>query len=178
MEKEDQQDLQQQNQDEGEFQEIDLTPYEDDDDETLHRKLVLAKQARKQAEEDLRLLVNRIGLLKSEEGKAVRKIDETQKRTGEIIEQRQRNLQTLRQKQQIQKERELEEKMKAQEHRMRKEEQANRVMQRKNEAKHKTWSGAFNTKQEIQQNKVRQMQQKQYDEAKAQNINMMIRQAH
>jgi hypothetical protein len=46
-----------------------LTPYEDDDDETLHRKLVLAKQARKQAEEDLRLLVNRIGLLKSEEGK-------------------------------------------------------------------------------------------------------------
>ena len=61
--------MQQQNFDDQEFQEIDLTPYEDDDDETLHRKLVLAKQARKQAEEDLRLLVNRIGLLKSEEGK-------------------------------------------------------------------------------------------------------------
>jgi hypothetical protein len=26
-----------------EMEEIDLTPYEDDDDETLHRKLVLAK---------------------------------------------------------------------------------------------------------------------------------------
>ena len=54
---------------EAEMEEIDLTPYEDDDDETLHRKLVLAKQARKQAEEDLRLLTNRIGLLKSEENK-------------------------------------------------------------------------------------------------------------
>jgi hypothetical protein len=39
--------MQQQNFDDQEFQEIDLTPYEDDDDETLHRKLVLAKQARK-----------------------------------------------------------------------------------------------------------------------------------
>jgi hypothetical protein len=50
-------------------EEIDLTPYEDDDDATLHRKLVAAKMARKRAEEDLKLLCNRIGLLKSEEGK-------------------------------------------------------------------------------------------------------------
>ena len=46
-----------------------MTPYEDDSDETLYQKLVLAKQARKQAEEDLRLLTNRIQLLKLEEGK-------------------------------------------------------------------------------------------------------------
>ena len=54
---------------EGEFDEMDLTPYEDDDDATLHRKLVAAKIARKRAEEDLKLLCNRIGLLKMEEGK-------------------------------------------------------------------------------------------------------------
>ena len=30
-------------------QEMDLTPYEEDDDETLHRKLVAAKIARKRA---------------------------------------------------------------------------------------------------------------------------------
>ena len=48
---------------------MDLTPYEDDDDATLHRKLVAAKIARKRAEEDLKLLCNRIGLLKMEEGK-------------------------------------------------------------------------------------------------------------
>ena len=46
-----------------------MTPYEDDDDATLHRKLVAAKIARKKAEEDLKLLCNRIGLLKMEEGK-------------------------------------------------------------------------------------------------------------
>ena len=52
-----------------EFEEMDLTPYEDDDDATLHKKLVAAKLARKRAEEDLKLLCNRIGLLKHEEGK-------------------------------------------------------------------------------------------------------------
>jgi hypothetical protein len=46
-----------------------LTPNEDDDDAELHRKLVRAKLARKRAEEDLKLLCNRIGLLKHEEGK-------------------------------------------------------------------------------------------------------------
>ena len=50
-------------------EEIDLNPHEDDDDATLHRKLVAAKLARKRAEEDLKLLCNRIGLLKFEEGK-------------------------------------------------------------------------------------------------------------
>ena len=48
---------------------MDLTPYEDDDDATLHRKYCAAKLARKRAEEDLKLLCNRIGLLKMEEGK-------------------------------------------------------------------------------------------------------------
>jgi hypothetical protein len=46
-----------------------LTPNEDDDDAELHRKLVRAKLTRKRAEEDLKLLCNRIGLLKHEEGK-------------------------------------------------------------------------------------------------------------
>jgi hypothetical protein len=48
----------------GSEEEIDLTPYEEDDDETLHRKLVAAKIARKRADEDLKLLSNRISLLK------------------------------------------------------------------------------------------------------------------
>lgn len=43
-----------------EYQEMDLTPYEEDDEETLHRKFVAAKIARKRAEEDLKLLTNRI----------------------------------------------------------------------------------------------------------------------
>lgn len=48
---------------------MDLNVYEDDDDETLHRKLIAAKIARKRAEEDHKLLSNRIQLLKAEEQK-------------------------------------------------------------------------------------------------------------
>lgn len=48
---------------------MDLNVYEDDDDETLHRKLIAAKIARKRAEEDMKLLSNRISLLKQEEQK-------------------------------------------------------------------------------------------------------------
>lgn len=55
--------------------EMDLTPYEEDDDATLHQKLVAAKLARKRAEDDLRLLTNRINLLKQEEGRAFKKIE-------------------------------------------------------------------------------------------------------
>lgn len=56
-----------------EYDEMDLTPYEEDDDATLHKKLCAAKMARKRAEEDLKLLCNRIGLLKMEEGKVSHK---------------------------------------------------------------------------------------------------------
>ena len=52
------------NEDNENFEDIDLTPYEEDDDQTLHQKLVAAKLARKRAEDDLRLLTNRIQLLK------------------------------------------------------------------------------------------------------------------
>jgi hypothetical protein len=48
---------------------MDLNVYEEDDDETLHRKLIAAKIARKRAEEDHKLLSNRIALLKQEEQK-------------------------------------------------------------------------------------------------------------
>jgi hypothetical protein len=51
--------------------EMDLNVYEDDDDETLHRKLIAAKIARKRAEEDYKLLSNRISLLKQEEQKVI-----------------------------------------------------------------------------------------------------------
>ena len=77
-----------------EEEEIDLTPYEEDDDETLHRKLVAAKIARKRAEEDLKLLSNRISLLKQEEVRAFKKIDQTRKKASEIIQQRKRNMET------------------------------------------------------------------------------------
>ena len=74
-----------QQQQEQQYQEMDLNVYEDDDDETLHRKLIAAKIARKRAEEDMKLLSNRIQLLKQEEQKAWKKIDETKKRAKDIM---------------------------------------------------------------------------------------------
>ena len=80
------------NQNDEEEDEMDLTPYEEDDDATLHRKLVAAKLARKRADEDLKLLKNRIGLLKMEENRAYKKIDQTRQKAGDIISQRKRNM--------------------------------------------------------------------------------------
>ncbi len=71
---------------------MDLTPYEEDDDATLHQKLVAAKLARKRAEDDLRLLTNRINLLKSEENRAFKKIEQTRQKAGDIVYQRRRNM--------------------------------------------------------------------------------------
>jgi len=71
---------------------MDLTPYEEDDEETLHRKLVAAKIARKRADEDLKLLTNRISLLKQEEMRAYKKIDQTRKKAGDIVSSRRRNM--------------------------------------------------------------------------------------
>ena len=80
------------------YQEMDLTPYEEDDEETLHRKLVAARIARKRAEEDLKLLTNRIMLLKQEENRAYKKIDQTRKKAGDIISQRRRNMEIHQEK--------------------------------------------------------------------------------
>merc|ERR1712098_785749 len=57
------------------------------------RKLA-AKHARKRAEDDAKLLANRIALLKAEEQKAWKKIEETRNRAAQIMKLRQRNAET------------------------------------------------------------------------------------
>jgi hypothetical protein len=57
-----------------------------------HSRLVEAKLMRKRVDEDARLLSNRIHLLKQEELKAIKKIEETKKKALEIVENRNRNL--------------------------------------------------------------------------------------
>ena len=86
-------------QEDGQYEDIDLTPYEEDDDATLHQKLVAAKLARKRAEDDLRLLTNRIQLLKQEENRAFKKIEQTRKKAGDIVYQRRRNMEHQNEKQ-------------------------------------------------------------------------------
>lgn len=53
--------------------------------------LSIAKEARKRAELDAQLLANRIALLKQEEEKAWKKIEETQKKSSEIVNLKKHN---------------------------------------------------------------------------------------
>merc|ERR1712151_705572 len=57
----------------------------------MQANLTSAKEARKRAELDAQLLANRIALLKQEEEKAWKKIEETRKRSQEIMELRKQN---------------------------------------------------------------------------------------
>lgn len=58
---------------------------------TSQVSLTTAKEARKRAELDAQLLANRIALLKQEEEKAWKKIEETEKKSAEIIDLRKQN---------------------------------------------------------------------------------------
>ena len=71
-----------------------------------------AKNLRKQAEEDARLLSNRLMLLKQEELKALKKIEETRKKAKEIMEVKARNLEIQRQKEEKERQKIEEERLK------------------------------------------------------------------
>lgn len=61
-----------------------------------HNKLAEAKQIRKRADEDAKLLANRIALLKQEEIKARLKIEETKKKAQEILYLRSKHSELLK----------------------------------------------------------------------------------
>merc|ERR1712136_219851 len=67
----------------------------------MQANLTGAKEARKRAEKDAQLLANRIALLKQEEEKALKKIDETHKRAAEVTQLRSRNEQKHEAKEQL-----------------------------------------------------------------------------
>merc|ERR1719517_16240 len=67
----------------------------------MQANLTTAKEARKRAELDAQLLANRIALLKQEEEKAWKKIEETRKRASEITTLRNQNEQKFAAKEQF-----------------------------------------------------------------------------
>jgi hypothetical protein len=81
----------------------------DDHQDGATQRLVGSRVARKKAEDDVKLLANRITLLKLEEKKAWKKIEETKKKAREIMQVRQRNQETQKQKEQRLKDKEDEE---------------------------------------------------------------------
>jgi hypothetical protein len=57
----------------------------------MSSQLVNSRAAKKRAAEDVKLLANRIALLKQEEKKALKKIEDTKKRADDIIHVKKRN---------------------------------------------------------------------------------------
>lgn len=64
-------------------------------------RLLESKLQRKKAEEDAKLLANRIALLRLEEQKALKKVEETRKKAKEILELKQRNAEAQRLKDEV-----------------------------------------------------------------------------
>lgn len=62
-----------------------------DDAEEVTGALVATRQNKKKAAEDAKLLANRIALLKLEEQKAWRKIQETKRKADQVMKTRARN---------------------------------------------------------------------------------------
>lgn len=79
--------------------------------------------SRKKAQEDVKLLANRIALLKLEEKKMWKKIEENKKRAGDIIQVRMRNQDKRNEKDVIKNQREAEEQERLHRNRMEKERQ-------------------------------------------------------
>lgn len=77
--------------------------------------------SRKKAQEDVKLLANRIALLKLEEKKMWKKIEENKKRAGDIIEVRMRNQEKRSEKDTLKAHREAEERERLQRNRIEKE---------------------------------------------------------
>lgn len=71
------------------------------EDLELRQKLLESKMSRKRTEEDSKILFNRLQLLRNEEQKAWKKIEETKKKAQEIMKARQRNAEILRKKQEV-----------------------------------------------------------------------------
>ena len=93
-------------------QETPLQPQTNIDIDTIeHSRFVEAKNMRKRAEEDAKLLANRIALLRLEEAKALKKIEDTRKQAREIMETRMRNAESQKKKEEERRLREDEEKM-------------------------------------------------------------------
>ena len=83
--------------------------YGPDGDEEVTGALVATRLNKKKAADDAKLLANRIALLKLEEKKAWKKIEETKRKAEQVMKIRQRNDEDRRRKDLLREQREAEE---------------------------------------------------------------------
>lgn len=160
---------------EGEF-EIDFENVNEDDDiDTLYKKLRASKRARIRADEDAKLLENRIKLLRQEETKARKKINETKKRAKDIVNTKKRNHDATKKKKDLQKKRENEANRRAIENERMRNSIQKRVKTTKQEYHKKRKEEADLLKQEKMEHKEMVEMFRQQEQLKNTSIKQMIR---
>ena len=112
-----------------------------------HTKFTEAKSMRKRAEEDAKLLANRIALLKQEEAKALKKIEETRKKAQEIMESRAKSFEEQKRREELRQAKEFEEGLKFQELKNQKECEKQAKEEKRQMIKNKVYSDARSVKQ-------------------------------
>jgi hypothetical protein len=148
---------------------------EDDNTELLYAKLRASKKARLRADEDAKLLENRIKLLRQEESKARKKINETKKRAKDIIVTKRRNVDRQKGKKELMRKQEQEENKRA----VKNEHLRNEIKQRINdtatEVQNKKRQEAATLRQEKKEQEEMLEMYKQQERLKNTSLKQMIR---
>ncbi len=144
-------------------------------DECATKKLVGSRLARKQTEDDVKLLANRIALLKMEEQKAWKKIEETKKKAKDIMSVKQRNQDQLRIKEQRRREKELEERMLLERNQNMKNNIKDGIYLNKEQMLKKQFEEAERIKMEKREQAELVLMQKQQEQLKAASIKQLVR---
>merc|ERR1711964_439534 len=144
---------------------------------TASSRKLAAKHARKRAEDDAKLLANRIALLKAEEQKAWKKIEETRNRANQIMKLRQRNAETTQAKLSRRHEIDQEIMEKQNQNRSIKDQQKLAVEQAKNQYKYKLCTDVDNMRNTQAHQKAQITMQKQEDVIKNTATKVAIKQS-
>ena len=139
--------------------------------------MALAEQraSKKRVQDDVKLLANRIALLKLEEKKAWKKIEETKKKATEIMKVRQRNNETKAYKEQMRMQREQEERQRQEQNLNSRANQRDAIKYNKQSVHAKAAAEAERLKQERIQHQQMIDQQRDNDAMRAQTMKQMIR---
>jgi len=131
--------------------------------------------SRKRAQEDVKLLANRIALLKQEEQKAWKKIEETKKKANDIIDVRQRNADNHSRKNQLQMQREQAERELQLRNQQMRLNQKEAIRNQQMTQAEKNYREAERLKAETQQHEQMINIQKETEQLKAKGMKQMIR---
>lgn len=147
--------------------------YEDVDE--VSGALKVTRLNKKKAADDARLLANRIALLKMEEKKAWKKIQETKRKAEQVMVVRNRNHEDRQRKEQIRQMREDDAAMKAEKNAQRRLEKMNKAATEVNQKTLKIIEGAAKLKEDSLKNAIAINKQRENEAQKNSGIKEMIR---